>query len=623
LRKPAAPRALLLGAVWLLFAVQPAAAAASKAILVLYANNRLLPGNIAADRGLTTSLADANRSVRIYSEFLDGPQFGGDDYENLMVAYLHGKYAAAPPDAIVAVSDEALQFVYKHRAQLFPTVPVVHEGVSTASLRAMQPMPADIVGIPNDYDYSGTVAQALRWHPNAKRLVVITGASARDHMTEARLRNELPGVAGRVAVDFWPVLDMATLESRLRALPSDTVVFTTGLFQDAAGELFSPRDTAALIASASSAPVYGPYETFLGTGVVGGSMPSFDAIGRRTGQILQELFAGTAPTALNLPTSTSMALHVDWRQVQRWGIAENLIPADAIVQFKPPSFWEAYRRPAMIALAVFFTQAAFIAALYLERRRRSAAELTTQNIHTQLAHASRLAVAGELTASIAHEINQPLAAVQMSIDAADMMLQSGAEPGADLVRVINRIQRDNIRASDVIRRLRTLLAKHEPERKAFDIGFAMAEVVLMLRPEAERRKLTLDARTPAVPLYAAGDRIQIQQVLINLVLNAMDAESGLAENRRHVEVLMERRDANILITVNDRGHGIAPEDLPKLFESFFSTKQHGMGLGLSIARSIIEAHGGRIWAESRAIHGTAFHVELRAAFVGTPERSVA
>jgi signal transduction histidine kinase len=615
---------MLLGAVWLLFSAHPAAAAATKTVLVLYANSRLLPGNIAADRGLTAALTSADQSVRIYSEFLDSPQFGGEAHESLMVAYLRGKYAAVPPDAIVAASDEALIFVFKHRAQLFPTVPVVHEAVSTASLRTLQPMPTDIVGIPNDYDYSGTIAQALRWHPKAQRLVIITGASTRDRAQEARLRREVPGIAGRVAVDFWPALGMATLQSRLSALPADTVVFTTGLFQDGDGELFSPRETAVLIAHASTAPVYGPYETFLGTGVVGGRVPSFEEIGAQTGRILQKLFTGTAPTALNLPSSTSKALHIDWRQAQRWGIAENAIPVGTIVHFKPPSFWEAYRTATMIALAVFFIQAALIAALYLERRRRSAAELTTQNIHTQLAHASRLAVAGELTASIAHEINQPLGAVQMSIDAADMMLQSGTAHRADLIRVINRIQRDNMRASDVIRRLRALLAKHEPERKAFDVGFAIADVLMMLRPEAERRKLSLDSRPPVASLYVAGDRIQIQQVLINLVLNAMDAEAGLAEDRRHVEILMERRDGSILITVNDRGHGIAPENLSELFEPFFSTKQHGMGLGLSIARSIIEAHGGRIWAENRAIQGTAFHVELLAAFAGAvPERSVA
>jgi signal transduction histidine kinase len=624
LRKPAAKRAMLLAAVWLLFAAHPAAAVETKTVLVLYANSRLLPANIAADRGLTTALTSAGHSVRIYSEFLDSPQFGGEAYESLMVAYLRGKYAAVPPDAIVAVSDEALIFVFKHRAQLFPTVPVVHEGVSSASLRGMQPMPADIVGIANDYDYAGTIAQALRWHPTAQRLVVITGASSRDRVQEARLRNEVPGIVGHVTADFWPALGMATLQSRLGALPADTVVFTTGLFRDGDGELFSPRDSAALIARASSVPVYAPFETFLGTGVVGGRMPSFEDMGAQTGGILQKLFAGSPPAALNLPNSTSTALHIDWRQAQRWGIAENSIPAGTIVHFRPPSFWEAYRTATMIALAVFFIQAALIAALYFERRRRSAAELTTQNLHTQLAHASRLAVAGELTASIAHEINQPLGAVQMSVDAADMMLQSGANHRADFIRVINRIQRDNMRASDVIRRLRTLLAKHEPERKAFDVGFAMADVVLMLRPEAERRKLSLDARQPAAPLYIAGDRIQIQQVLINLVLNAMDAEAGLAETRRHVEVLVERRNGNILITVNDRGHGIAPENLSELFEPFFSTKQHGMGLGLSIARSIIEAHGGRIWAENRAVQGMAFHVELLAAFAGSvPERSVA
>src|SRR5208282_405867 len=135
-------------------------------------------------------------------------------------------------------------------------------------------------------------------------------------------------------------------------------------------------------------------------------------------------------------------------------------------------------------------------------------------------------------------------------------------------------------ASDVIRRLRNLLARQTPERSPFEAGAAMTDVAMMLRPEAERRKITLETRPAAAALHIDGDRTQIQQVPINLVLNAMDAVAGFPENRRHVEVAMEGHACNVLMTVRDRGSGISLENLPKLFDSFFTTKQRGMGIGL-------------------------------------------
>ncbi len=587
-----------------------------KSVLVLYSNNRLVPGNVEVDHGLSAVLASAGEgSVRTHSEFLDSPEFSGDSYENLEVAYLHGKYAASPPDAIVAVANTALSFIVRHRAQLFPSAPVIYAAVPTNALQALQPMPADMIGVPNDYDYSGTISQALQWHPSARRLVVVTGASSQDHANEVRLRGEVPAVIGSITAEFWSGLSGAELQRRLRNLGSDTVVFTTGFFRDGDGNLFNPRDAAALIARASSAPVYGPFDTFVGTGVVGGRMPSFEEMGRQAGQTVKAIFAGAAPAALRLPTSTPTTLHIDWRQAQRWRINDNMIPRGTVVHFKEATIWEAHRIAVLIALTVVVLQTALITALYFERRRRSAAELTTQKLNTQLAHASRLAVAGELTAAIAHEINQPLGAVQTSADAADLLLQSNEDRREDLLRIVTRIRRDNMRASDVIRRLRTLLARHEPERHPFDVAAAIAEAIVILRPEADRRKVTLDARPAFSPVYVAGDQTQIQQVLINLVLNAMDAVAGLPENRRHVEVSLERVTGSIRITVLDRGHGIAIETLSKLFDSFFSTKQQGMGLGLSIARSIIDAHGGRVSAENREGHGAAFHVELPAAAI--------
>ena len=163
----------------------------------------------------------------------------------------------------------------------------------------------------------------------------------------------------------------------------------------------------------------------------------------------------------------------------------------------------------------------------------------------------------------------------------------------------------------MIRRLRALLAKHQVERQAFDLSQAIAEVAAVLDSEARRRRLALEVRlAPTATLV--GDRIQIQQVLINLILNAMDAMADAPEGRRALGVFVERAAGGIAISVRDQGPGIAPEHLPQLFDSLH-TKKKGMGLGLSIARTIVEAHGGRVWAEKYPPgQGAVFHVSLPA-----------
>jgi len=596
-----------------IFLVVPSAAAAitTKHVLVFYSHSRLVPSNVLIDQSLSAALLnDSERPLRMHSEFLDEPEFGGEGYERTMVAYLHEKYTSAPPDVIIAVSDGALNFVVHHRAELFPSAPVVHVMVFSAALQALQPMHADIVGVPNNYDYSGTIVQALHWHPKVRRLILVTGASAYDGYDEARLRKEVSAIAGSAIPEYWSGLPKVVLEKKLRSLGPDAVVFTPGFYQDGDGNQYTARDAAALIAGASAAPVYGPWLPFIGTGIVGGRMPSPEEMGAQAAQTVKALLAGTAPAALRLAHDTPTTLHVDWRQVQRWGIDQKLIPADAVVHFRDPTLWEAHRAAVMVVISVFLIQTTLIASLYIERRRRSVAESTTQMLNTQLSHASRLAVAGELTASIAHEINQPLGSVQTSADAADLMLQARPERDEALIRIVTRIRSDNMRASEVIRRLRTLLAKQEPERRPFDTRLAITDVAMILRPEADRRKVTFNVQSLSAPAIIEGDQTQLQQVLINLALNAMDAVTGLPDNRRLVEVSMTQARSTIVITVRDHGPGVSMENLLKVFDSFFSTKPSGMGLGLAIARSIVESHGGRIWAENSEPYGAAFHVEL-------------
>jgi signal transduction histidine kinase len=591
--------------------VQAFAAVETTRVLVLYSNGRLMPGNVEGDRGLNQTLrAPAGREIALFSEFLDSPRFGGPDHERVVTTYLRGKYATAPPCVLVAVGEQALDFLLRHRAEVVLRVPVVHVGVDRNRLSSLAPLPPDVVGVPVDYSFGPTIGLALRLHPHAQRLVIVTGAAEPDRAFASQLRDDLAVLSSRVDVEVLSGLPTREVLRRLRALGSDAVVVTPGYFQDGDGQSFAPFSSVEAMALASSAPVYGPFSTFIGTGIVGGSMPSFEEMGRQTGRIVSELLAGAEPGSLRLPKVVSQTLNVDWRQVRRWGVDTAAIPADAIIHYKPPTLIEAHRNEVIAAVIVFVLQGALIVLLFAERRRRRSAELAEEAQRTELAHASRLAIAGELTGSLAHEISQPLGAILSNADAAELILASGGDRREELRSILADIRRDDVRASEVIRRLRTLLSRHEVERRAFDLGDVVRDAEGILGGEARRRRVALYFRPPSARLAMVGDPVQMQQVLINLVLNAMDAVAELPEDRRSVVVSVECGGEAATILVQDTGSGVPPHHLPKLFEPFFTTKPGGMGLGLSIVHTLVEAHGGTVTAASAPGSGAIFRIEL-------------
>jgi len=590
----------------------PAVAAVDvRNVLVVYSNGRLLPANVEGDRGLHQVVrAPADHPVQLFYEFLDAPRFGGEAHDRVLAAYLQEKYASRPPSVVVAVRQEALGFLLRHRPGLFPGVPVVHAGVDRSAFAAMGPVPADVVGAPADYDFSPTLDLALRWHPRARRLVIVTGASKPDRAYEEQLRSEALPFEKRATVEFLDGRPTPEVLRRLGELGDDAVVFTPGMFRDGEGRDLTPYDSVRAMAAASGAPVYGAFSTQIGTGIVGGYMPSFEAIGREAGRTVNELVAGGEPASVRRPEVVPQALNVDWRQLRRWGVDPSALPHDAVVHFRPPTLLEAHRNEAIGATALLALQAGLIAWLLVEHRRRRLAEAAEQTRRLELARASRLAAAGELTGSIAHEINQPLGAILSNADAADLILESGGDRRQELRGILADIRRDDLRASEVIRRLRTALAKREVERRPFELNAAVSEIDSTLGAEARRRQSMLTVRPAPAPVPVVGDRIEIQQVLVNLILNALDAVAGLPEERRTVVVSVEQHSDRADVTVRDRGRGIAPEHLPRLFEAFFTTKRGGMGLGLSIARTLVEVHGGRVWAENGQDEGAVFHVEL-------------
>jgi PAS domain S-box-containing protein len=252
-------------------------------------------------------------------------------------------------------------------------------------------------------------------------------------------------------------------------------------------------------------------------------------------------------------------------------------------------------------------------ALVRDISERKQAEAETQRQSAELAHVARVSTMGELAASVAHELNQPLGAILANAEAADLFLNQNPPALGELRDILTDIRKDDERASEVIRRMRALLRKHELDRQPLGINSLVEDVLQVVSGDAALRKMAMSADlAPGLPKIL-GDRVHLQQVLLNLLLNAMDAMAGEPRERRRLSLRTRlSTDGLVEITVMDSGHGIAPDKLPRLFEPFYTTKPNGMGMGLSISRTIIAAHHGKILAENNAAGGATFRVTLPA-----------
>jgi len=243
-----------------------------------------------------------------------------------------------------------------------------------------------------------------------------------------------------------------------------------------------------------------------------------------------------------------------------------------------------------------------------ELRRR---EAHLRDAQMELAHANRVTATGQLAASIAHEVSQPIAAALTNANAAWRWLAAEPPDLEEVGQALGRIIRDGRRASDIIGRIRALVRRAPPQNDQLDINETMLEVIALTRSELRSNGTSLRTRLahglPLVP----GDRIQLQQVMLNLILNAIEAMSGSSEAARELLIRTEQDGPDgVLVAVEDSGPGLKPESLDRLFDAFYTTKSSGMGMGLSICRSIIEAHGGRVWATPNLPHGAAFQFTL-------------
>ena len=832
-------------------------------ILVLFSNETHMPASESVFEGFRNALpAELSDRRVLFSEYLDANRFPGGMQEQ-MLAFLQAKYAAIRIDVVVSVGPEALRFLGEHQSALFPRAATVFVGVSDASLQGLT-LPPNATGVISRFDVVATVDLALAVQPNAQRLIVVTGASNFDKEWEQRARSDLQPLERKLQVTYLAGLAMPDLLREVGQAPANTIILFLSVLEDGAGKIYTSRDAAERVAAAASAPVYGVYDTYLGRGIVGGYIASFESMGAEAARLTQRLLAGAAPQSLPPGVGGAMSFIVDWRQLERWGLSEARLPPDTIVRFQEPSLWSRYRWHIAALLAVMAVQALLITGLLVQARRRKHAEQSLRNteermslavestnlglwqlyvptydiwandtcrallgldpketltpqsffnvyhaddrervtrtcreavaqgksyeqeyrvvgpdgrvrwllerarticdaagkalrmtgvviditdrkqaeealreseeryrnvVETQtelicrfkpdttltfvndaycrffgqrreqlvgtkfielvpasaraplfrhlesvmsnprtqtyehevlrpdgsigwqqwfdhaivdangrivemqgigrdittlrhaeldaeerrkeVTHLTRVAILGELSGALAHELNQPLTAILSNAQAAQRLLAKTPVDLDEVREILADIGSEDKRAGNVINRLRALMKKGEAKLLPLDLNALAEDVLELTHSELVERNIAVKRRlAPGLP-DIRGDRVQLQQVVLNLIMNACEAMNGNGAVDRSLEV-STARDGNsrLRLTVADHGHGIPPELLERVFEPFMTTKTDGLGLGLSICRSIVAAHDGRLWGSNNPGGGASFSVSL-------------
>lgn len=291
-------------------------------------------------------------------------------------------------------------------------------------------------------------------------------------------------------------------------------------------------------------------------------------------------------------------------------VAAGLLPGRD-VENSARSIWQAHSHAIASLAAVLLFQSGLVAAWLYEHRRRRKAEVMASARLRELAQMNRRATAGALSTAIAHELNQPLGAVLANTETAALLLATPSPDIAQVKEILVDIKRDNHRISEVILSLRRLLQNARAETQDVDVNHAVEEAFKLASGQASARGVELSKSLSPEPLRVRGDPVQLQQVVLNLVVNALDALGAASTTTRRIIGRTARCDgARVEISIADTGPGIAADKLKRVFDPFFTTKAHGMGMGLSIVRTIVETHGGSIGAESRQGEGTVVRVRL-------------
>jgi signal transduction histidine kinase len=548
------------------------------------------------------------QAYAIYAEYLDFGHFTESNYDLILETYFTNKYRDKPISLIIALGSEALNFSLHLRSKVWSDAPIVFVSFDDAAAKDFT-APPNATGIIAARPFQDMVEAAKILVPGLARIALV-GASLEREPLRGRYRQDVQQLAKALDVVNLSNLSLDQVRMQITALHDDTAIVYTPIYRDGTGTTHNPVEALKAVAGAANRPIVVDSEDFIGMGATGGFVMSAEKVGREAGQRVARILNGESAANIPVVTTNFNTPVFDARKLKQWSISESSLPAGSVVLFRQLNAWDLYHWQIVTIFTIIPLQSLIIWWLYYEHRRRRAAERESRQHLLEVAKMDRAMTVSAMSASIAHELNQPLGAILNNAEAAEMLLCANSPDLYQLKEILADIRRDDSRAAEIIKRLRALLKHADLEAKDIDLAGVVSDTVRLIEHQAAERGVILKVRSVPDNLWVRADRVHIQQVILNVALNAIDAMQSLPLGARKLEFYVNRHNGNITVSIKDTGTGIPEDKLDSIFEPFVTTKKQGTGIGLSIARTIVNTYGGKIWAENEAGGGAIFHFTL-------------
>jgi len=613
--------ACLAGIILCIFTCTYADAAAPKRVLLLLSFGRDFRPWSEYAKDLRTQLNEQSPwPLDIIEYSLVGARSNDENPEGPFAEYLRAIFVGHPPDLIIGIGAPAAGFVQRHREQVFKTTPLLLTAIEARRVDPSLLTENDAV-VAVHHDFRVLFENVLQVLPDTKHIFVVNGVSPNEIFWKGEIIRETKPLYSRVQISWTENLPFEDTLKYAGALPPNSAIFYYQLLLDAAGVVHEGDASLRRLHAVANAPIFSHDESFFGRELVGGPMHSVTIGNRRAATVAIRLLGGERAADLKVPPSNFAVPKFDWRELKRWNISEKSLPAGRQILFRQPTFWEQYSWQIVGVFAAVLLQTALISWLIYEHRRRSRAEVGSRQAMAELANMNRLATAGQLSGSIAHEINQPIAGIVLKASAALRWL-AVEKPDIERVRnTLSDIVSAGQRAGDIVNSVRAMFSKSEDAKTRINLNNLINTVLTLLRMDLQKEDVQVVARLDEKLPDVAGDAVQLQQVILNLIVNAIDAMRSVQVRVLTVQTSLIGGRAHV--SIEDTGPGIDDANRERIFKPLYTTKSGGMGMGLSICRSIIENHGGRIWVERVTGPGSIFQFEVPAADGGAATRELA